>query len=125
MEGGLAQGVSQNAAAALEIFDEAQRAKAGQGRSLMGRVLILLWVIHMRRTLPGPPTLADLNGVWDRPAAGPTGDRAASATRERASTAVQAPGPQAAVISQQRGVERTGQLEHNSLQVALTAELVP
>jgi len=40
--------------------------------------LILLWVIHMRRTLPEVPTRAYDNGVWDASAAGPAGGRAAT-----------------------------------------------
>ena len=78
MERGLAQGLGQNASAALEVFDEVERAEADQGLSLMGSILILLWVIHMRRTLPGTPTRANRNGVWDASAAGPAGGRAAT-----------------------------------------------
>ena len=78
MEGGLAQGVGQNAPAALEVLDEVQRPEASQRLSLMRSVLILIWFIHRRRTLPGESTPADLNGVWDAPAAGPAGGRAAS-----------------------------------------------
>ena len=78
MERGLAQGLGQNASAALEVFDEVQRAEADQGVSLMGSILILLWVIHMRRTLSGVSTRAYLNGVWDAAAAGPAGGRAAT-----------------------------------------------
>ena len=74
----MTQGIRQNAAAALEVFDEVQRAEADQGLSLMGSILILLWVIHMRRTLPGTPTRAYDNGVWDASAAGPAGGRAAT-----------------------------------------------
>jgi hypothetical protein len=32
----------------------------------------------MRRTLPGTPTRANGNGVWDASAAGPAGGRAAT-----------------------------------------------
>ena len=78
MERGLAQGLGQNASAALEVFDEVERAEADQGLSLMGSILILLWVIHMRRTLPEVPTRAYDNGVWDASAAGPAGGRAAT-----------------------------------------------
>jgi hypothetical protein len=78
MERGLAQGLGQNPSAALAVFDEVQRAEAGQSLSLMGSILILLWVIHRRRTLPEVPAPADGIGVWDAAAAGPAGGQAAT-----------------------------------------------
>jgi len=81
MAGGLAQGVGQPAAAALEVFDEVERPEADQGLSLRGSIWILIWIIHVRRTLPGVPTRADLNIVWDAPAAGPAGGRAAATVK--------------------------------------------
>jgi hypothetical protein len=77
MERGLAQGLGQNASAALAVFDEVERAEADQGLSLVRSILILFRVIHRRRTLPEVPTGANGNGVWDASAAGPAGGRAA------------------------------------------------
>src|SRR4051794_12731241 len=125
LQGSLSQSVSQRASAALKILDEVQRPEADQSRRLMGRGMILVRFIHLRRTLPGVPARANQTIVWDATAAGTSSGPTASTPGEVASAAAASPRPQAEVVVKQRSVERTSQTEQDIRQVAPPAESGP